>query len=284
VKRVHPLKRGIGQVLRGEIAALQNRLGLVERQVVVALPKLSAKQIEDFFAELKASDASIARTILNAALDAADPLTTGRRYLVEFHAVVKQLQRLDPGIARTFANATFMAHAPRDKAMAHFERFAQLMMRFRRDVSFVRTVARASFRAPDPIKAAESFIADYDAVVAQLTSEGVEPSVARSMAGIASVGAEPIATARRLVENFETVLSLVKKTHPGVARSIALSACRASDPLGSARVYMKNYDRIVRAVSRTDARRAQRVAAQAFRTNDPMRWAKRYLAELQQAG
>lgn len=90
------------------------------------------------------------------------------------------------GIAPTFANATFMAHAPRDKAMAHFEWFAQLMMRFRRDVSFFRTVARASFRAPDPIRAAEGFIADYDAVVAQLTSEGVEPSVARSLAGIAS--------------------------------------------------------------------------------------------------
>jgi hypothetical protein len=276
--------RAIGQVLRGEIAALQNRLGLVERQVIVALPKMSAKQIEDFFAELKASDASIARTILNAALDAADPLTTGRRYLVEFHAVVKQLQRLDPGIARTFANATFMAHAPRDKAMAHFERFAQLMMRFRRDVSFVRTVARASFRAPDPIKAAEGFIADYDAVVAQLTSEGVEPSVARSLAGIASVGAEPIATARRLVENFEAVLSVAKKTHPGVARSIALSACRASDPLDTARLYMKNYDRIVKAVSRTDARRAHRVAAQAFRTNKPMQWASRYLAEIQKTG
>jgi hypothetical protein len=276
--------RGIGQVLRGEIAALQNRLGLVERQVIVALPKLSAKQIEDFFAELKASDASIARTILNAALDAAEPLTTGRRYLVEFHAVVKQLQRLDPGIARTFANATFMAHAPRDKAMAHFERFAKLMMRFRHDVTFVRTVARASFRAPDPVKAAEGFIADYDAVVAQLTAEGVEPSVARSLAGIASVGAEPIAIARRLVENFETVLSLVKKTHPGVARSIALSACRASDPLETARLYMKNYDRIVKAVIRTDPRRAHRVAAQAFRTNNPMRWARRYLAELQEAG
>jgi hypothetical protein len=275
--------RGIGQVLRGEIAALQTRLGLVERQVVVALPKLSAKQIEDFFAELKASDASIAHTILNAALDAADPLTTGRRYLVEFHAVVKQLQRLDPGIARTFANATFMAHAPRTKAMAHFERFAHLMMRFRRDVSFVRTVARASFRAPDPIKAAEGFIADYDAVVAQLTAEGVEPSVARSLAGIASVAAEPIATARRLVEKFETVLSLAKKTHPGVARSIALSACRASDPLETARLYMRNYDHIVKAISRTDARRAHRVAAQAFRTSNPMRWAKRYLAELQQA-
>ena len=53
-----------------------------------------------------------------------DTFTTGRRYLAEFHAVAKQFQRLDPGIARTFANATFMAHAPRVKAMAHFERFA----------------------------------------------------------------------------------------------------------------------------------------------------------------
>jgi hypothetical protein len=226
----------------------------VERQLVVALPKLSAKQIEDFYAELKTTDASIARTILNAALDAADPLTTGRRYLVEFHAVVKQLQHLDPGIALTFANATFMAHAPRAKAMAHFERFAQLMMRFRGDVSFVRTVARAAFRAPDPAKAAESFVADNDTIVTQLTSEGVEPSIARSRAGIASVGGEPRAGARRLLENFEAVLLVAKKTHPGVARSIALSACRARDPLHAARLYMKNYDRIVKAVSRTDAR------------------------------
>jgi hypothetical protein len=276
--------RGIGRLLCEEIARLQNGLGLVDRQVVVALPKLSAKQIEGFFVELKASDPLIARTILNAALDAADPLRTGRRYLTEFHSVVRQFRRLDPGIARTFANATFMAHAPRDKAMAHFERFAQLMMRFRRDVSFVRTVARASFRAPDPIKAAEGFIADHDAIVSQLTSEGVEPSIARSLAGIASVGAEPLAIARKLVENFEAVLSVARKTHPGVARSIALSACRASDPLDAARLYMKNYDRIVRAISRTDTRRAHMVAAQAFRTNNPMRWAKRYLADLQEAG
>jgi hypothetical protein len=276
--------RAIGQVLGNEIARLQNRLRLVERQLVVALPKLSAKQIEDLYAELRAKDPSIARTILNSALDAADPVTTGRRYLAEFHAVVKQLQRLDPGMARTFANATFMAHAPREKAMAHFERFADLMMRFRNDVTFVRTVARAAFRAPDPIKAAEGFIADYDAIVTQLTSQGAEPTVARSLAGIASVGAEPLATARKLLENFDAVLSLAKKTHPGVARSIALSACRASAPLDTARLYMKNYDRIVKAVSRTDARRAHKVAAQAFRTNDPMRWAKRYLAELQQTG
>ena len=98
------------------------------------------------------------------------------------------------------------------------------------------------------------------------------------------MGAEPRASARKLLKNFEAVLRLAKKTHPGVARSIALSACRARDPLESGRVYMKNYDRIVKAVSRTDARRAHRVAAQAFRTNDPMRWATRYLVQIQQAG
>ena len=69
----------IGMTLKRETNRLRNDLGLVERQVVVALPKLSAKQIEDFLEELKTSDESVARTILNAALDAADPLTTGRQ-------------------------------------------------------------------------------------------------------------------------------------------------------------------------------------------------------------
>ena len=275
--------RDIGQLLRDEIDRLQNHLGLVERQLVVALPKLSAKQIEDFFAELKASDAPIARTILNAALDAADPFTTGRRYLAEFHAVVKQFQRLDPGIARTFANATFMAHAPRAKAMAHFERFAELMMRFRGDVSFVRTVARAAFRAPDPIKAAESFVADYDAIVAELTSEGVEPSIARSLAGIASVGAEPRATHATCWRTSRRCCALAKRTHPGVARSIALSACRARDPLDGAPVHEElRPDREGRESDRC-ATRAQGCGT-GVSTDNPMRWAKRYLAELQEAG
>ena len=44
-----------------EIDRLQNNLGLVERQLVVALPKLSAKQIEPFFADLKASPAVLER-------------------------------------------------------------------------------------------------------------------------------------------------------------------------------------------------------------------------------
>ena len=184
--------RAIGELLRHEVERLQAQLGLVERQIVVALPKLSANQIEDLLEELQAIDSTIARTVLNAALDAADPLTTARRYLAEFHRVVEQLKTIDPGVARTLANATFMAHAPREKAMSHFKRFAELMMRFRDDVDFVRTVARAAFRAPDPIKAAQAFIADYDAIVAELTCTGVEANIARSLAAIASLSAQPI--------------------------------------------------------------------------------------------
>ena len=276
--------RALGVLLRRDVDRLKNHVGLVERQIVVALPKLSAQQIEDLLEELRAADPTIARTILNTALDAADPVTGARRYLAEFHAVVRELRNIDPGIARTFANATFMAHAPREKAMSHFERFADLMTRFRDDVEFVRTVARAACRAVDPIKAAEAFIAKYDAVVAELTSTGVESSIARSLAAIASLAAEPLPAARKLLQNFEAVLALARETHPQIARSIALSACRATEPLRAARLYMNNYDTILRVIGQTDPRRASHVASQAFRSDNPLRWAKRYLAELQAVG
>lgn len=274
--------REVGKLLRQETEQLKTRLGLVDRQIIVALPKLSADQIEAFLEELQDADPKIARTILNVSLDAAEPLRAGRRYLAEFHRVADQLKTIDPGIARTLANATFMARVPRKKAMDHFKHFADLVVRFQDDVGFARTVARAAFRAPNPIKAARRFVADYDAVVAELASNGVESQVARSVAGIASLGAAPIPTAHKLLQNFEDVVRLVQKTHPWVARSIALSACRATDPLSTARSYMKNYDTIVRLVSRLDPDRARDVACQSFRTDKPLPWAKRYLAELQE--
>jgi hypothetical protein len=278
----HTVWRATGQLLQQETERLRNHVGLVDRQIIVALPKLSAQQIEDFLDELRASEPTVARTILNVALDAAEPLSAGRRYLAEYRRVVEHLKTIDPGTARTLANATFMAHMPRKKATHHFKTFSELVMKFEDDVSFARTVARAAFRAPDPIKAARRFITDYDSVVADLLSQGVESRIARSLAGIAGMGADPIPTGRKLLKNFEGVLELVKRTHPSVARSIALSACRATDPLTAARSYMKNYDTIVRLISRTDPHRAREVATQAFRSDNPLRWAKRYLAELQQ--
>ena len=125
-------------IIAGYVATarrLENNLALVERQLVVAPPKLSAKQIGDSFAELKANDALIARTIFNAALDAADPLRTGRRYLGEFHAIVRPLQRLDRGAARTFANGTFMAHARARRRWLGPERSADARVRFRTPVT-----------------------------------------------------------------------------------------------------------------------------------------------------
>jgi hypothetical protein len=65
--------RAFGELLRRDVERLKNHVGLVERQIVVALPKLSAEQIEDLLEHLRAEDPTIARTILNTALDAADP-------------------------------------------------------------------------------------------------------------------------------------------------------------------------------------------------------------------
>src|SRR4029450_8951140 len=94
--------RALGVLLRGDVDRLKTHVGLVERQIVVALPKLSAQQVEDLLEELRGADPTIARTILNSGLGGAEPVTTARRYLAEFHAVVREFRNIDPGIARTF--------------------------------------------------------------------------------------------------------------------------------------------------------------------------------------
>ena len=273
----------VGQQLRQETERLKTDLRLVDRQIIVALPKLSPDRISEFLQELKATDPTIARTVLNTALDAANPLSAGRRYIAEYHRVIEQLRTIDPQVARTLANATFMARVPHRKAMKHLKRFAELARKFGDDVGFARTVARMACRAPDPVNAAKAFIANHDAVVAELTSQGVEPEIAGTLAGIASLSGDPIPAARKLLKNFENVLNIVSQTHPSVARTIALSACRAADPLTAAQAYMKNHDTILRMISRTHPRRAHKVATQAFRSDNPVRWAKRYLSQLEEA-
>jgi hypothetical protein len=127
-----------------------------------------------------------------------------------------------------------------------------------------------------PVRAAHQFVHDYHAVVRQLTTQGLEPTIARTLAGIASVGAEPLTTAGTLVERFRDIEDVVKRRHPHVARSVALAACRATDPMGTARLYVANDDRIVAVIGKVDPQRARRVANQAFRSDNPIAWARRF--------
>jgi hypothetical protein len=121
----------IGAILREEIAQLKDCAGLSDRQIATVLPKLSARQVEVFLEELGKADRTIARTILNAALDAADPLTAGRRFLAEYRSVAGELEAIDPNVARTIANAAFMARAPREKAFDLFGRFAKVIQAYK---------------------------------------------------------------------------------------------------------------------------------------------------------
>ena len=270
--------RAIGDQVNREVEHLR-QLGLVDRQIIVALPKLGAPQVDALLEELRGQDATIARTILNVALDAAEPVDAAQRYLREFHRVVAQLNTLDPSIARTIANATFMARIPTRTATAHYKRFAKLFSIFHDDVAFARTVARTACRSADPLGVAEKVIAAYHTTRRALAARGVAPEIARSLAGIASVAAEPMPTASKLLENFGTVLAVVKETHPSIARSIALASCRTTDPEGTARQYLMNYEKVLRFVRRTDPDLAHVVALQTCRSNDSMRWAKRFLKE-----
>lgn len=109
----------IGRSVRSEMTWLRERVGMPDRKIICVLPKLSAAHIQEFLDELTAADRRIARTILNAAIDASDPIATGRRYLAEYRLVAHRLRAIDPTMARTLANATFSAVMPLDKALEH---------------------------------------------------------------------------------------------------------------------------------------------------------------------
>jgi hypothetical protein len=136
----------VGRILRADILCLRERLGLTDHKIVGVLPKLSATRILEFLEELTRADRRIARTILNAAVDAADPLAAGRRYLAEYRLVARQLRAIDPTMARTLANATFTAVVPLSKAMEHLDRLSSLRAKTQDDPETARLLARAGFR------------------------------------------------------------------------------------------------------------------------------------------
>ena len=270
----------LGVLVRQEVDRHRQRLALTDRLITVAVPKLSPDDVERIFYQMRRVDRRYGRTLAEAALDGADPWAMARRYGHAFTEAARRLAGENPRIARTLAAVAFRSRHPLENALEYLSRFDTLVQEFEGNVAFARTVAKAAFIAPDPVRAAKQFVRDYHGVVRGLTTEGLEPSIARSIASIASLCGDPLKTARVLVQKFRDVERLVKRTHPHVARSIALAACRATDPIGTARAYVANYDRIVELIGRVDPRRARQVATQAFRTHDPIGWATRFHRQL----
>jgi len=66
--------------------------------------------------------------------------------------------------------------------MEHFKRFAALLKQFDDNVDFARMLAKAAFRAADPVKAAEEIIDGYHRVIDGLLQSGVDPHIARTLA------------------------------------------------------------------------------------------------------
>jgi hypothetical protein len=145
--------RAVGQLLRQEVERLKNEVGMSDQRIVAALPKLSAAQICEFLEELNRTDPRIARTILHAAVNTAEPIVIGRRYLAEYRLVVRRLAGLDPTMARTVAAASFSASMPLTKALEHLERFSALMRKYQDKPQLARRLARAGFRAKSGMEA-----------------------------------------------------------------------------------------------------------------------------------
>jgi len=138
--------RAMARFVCREIRLLKDKIGMKDQRINAALPKLSAGRIMEFLEELTRTDSRIARTILHAAVNTADPIAVGRRYMAEYRLVVRKLSALDPSMARTLAAATFSAGVPLSKAMDHLRHFSALMRKYHDSPAIARRLARATFR------------------------------------------------------------------------------------------------------------------------------------------
>jgi hypothetical protein len=154
---------------------------MAERRIIQVLPKLSPEQIEALIEEISRSDRRIVRTILSAAAESADPLAAGRRFLAEYLLVVKQFEALDPKVARTLANATFMSTAPLGKAVDFYKHFADVGRRFPGDPAVSRMVAKVTLRHPS-LPTCDELMERYNTAISTLVAQGMDPRSARSLA------------------------------------------------------------------------------------------------------
>ena len=150
-------------------------------------------QIVDLLEELRSTRRHYCSHVLDAALDAADPLTAGAPIPRRVPCVVDATTTIDPGVARTFANATFMARRAARKGDVSFQTLRGSDDAFsRRGRLRLAPLQGQPSVLPIRSKPQQAFITDYDAIVAELTSSGVESNIARSLAAIASLSARAL--------------------------------------------------------------------------------------------
>ncbi len=70
-------------------------------------------------------------------------------------------------------------------------------MRFQGDVDFARLLAKATFRARNPFKAADAFIREYNSVGKVLASNNVEPRMVRTLTSLSRVRGSLLKTTHR---------------------------------------------------------------------------------------
>jgi hypothetical protein len=74
---------------------------MTDRQIITVLPTLSAEDVETLVSHSEHLDPQIARTILNAAINAAEPIPAATEYLNQY-----QTTRTDPQILRIVLNSS----------------------------------------------------------------------------------------------------------------------------------------------------------------------------------
>jgi hypothetical protein len=189
------------------------------------------KAFTEAVSRLSSKNPRIARTLAAAAFRSRHPLANALEYLSRFDTLVQKFED-NVGFARTVAKAAFIAPDPvraarrfvRDYHSVVRELTAQDM-----ESSIARSLAGIAALSGDPLKTASTLVEKFRDV--ENLVKGTHPQVARSVALAACRATDPLATAHDYVANYDRILETFERVDPRRARKIANQAFRTHDPM-----------------------------------------------------
>jgi hypothetical protein len=272
----HLIWEALSDALLHEMQSLRE-MQLRESQIILILPKMSAADVQALSEQLRREDAEIARTILQEAFSAANPVDSAAVYLANYKQVLAHLEGTAYGeIARMVANASFIAPDPIQQAERCIARYQKVLLHLKAlgHPELAGTIAASAFGSSNPIAQADIYLDNYKRVVAHL-NEKADPEIARSIASVSFSAPNPLAQADLLTGRYQEIAAYIESTgDPEIARTIADTAFKMSDGLKRADTYLANYRNVIAYLkSSENPEIARSIALAAFKATDPLKQA-----------
>ena len=272
-----PLMASLGGYLLAE-ANLLAGIGLNRDQMYSAMKKLSLYEI----AEL---GEGYPKSIVNFALEAADPKEAAQKYMAKYEDVAADVSKTEPDIARSVAASTYYLKDHKGAAAKYVKRYRRVLRHLKgEDPKIAKTIALVAFKLDDPVGTADRYLGNFNDVVGHIrrkapkTQSGEDIDLARAVAGATFTAEKPAEAADRLLRKYDSAHQHIMPRRPDIAKTIARAAFTADDETAAADRFLESFELVASHMSGVEPELGKTIASRSFMAKDPLAEADRQLA------